>query len=271
MICPVCSQTTRDRMICSHCGAALDAPTLAHSPSSPANVESDDLLLGAAGGVIYSSGIGNLLTPLIRSTAINPPAEPRAVGHLLVYLDNDSWGGTAAPLDERDVTIGRSTECTMCLAHDPLVSSFHAVISFRGAGHALKDVGSSNGTLLNNVPVAGECLLHEGDVVRIGHCELVYSSAPHDTQVYSDTSPAVPGSHGQSLEAIHETSESGELVPWVVAFHASTLPRSLVARSVQCMLFWTTGFRRFQTRFNKKARELAVNMRVRASQSKRLK
>ena len=271
MICPVCGQTTRDRMICSHCGATLDALKLANSTSSRATVESDDVLFGATGGVIYSSGIGNLLTPLIQPTAINPTVEPRAVGHLLVYLDNDSWGGTAVPLDERDVTIGRSTECAVCLAHDPLVSNFHAVISFRGAGHALKDVGSSNGTLLNNVPVAGECPLHEGDVVRIGYCELVYSTVPHYTQVYSDTSPALPGSHGQSLEAIHVTSESGELAPRVVAFHASTLPLSLVARSVQCMLFWATGFRRFQTRANKNARVLAVNTRVKAPQSKRLK
>ena len=72
MICPVCGQTTRDRMICSHCGATLDALKLANSTSSRATVESDDVLFGATGGVIYSSGIGNLLTPLIRSTRIKP-------------------------------------------------------------------------------------------------------------------------------------------------------------------------------------------------------
>jgi hypothetical protein len=219
---------------------------------------------------MYTSGIGSLAPSLIRSAAINPPAEPRAVGHLAVYLDDDSWGGTAVPLDERVVTIGRSAECTICLAHDPQVSYFHAIISFRGAGYALTDVGSSNGTFLNNVPIAGECPLREGDMIRIGHCELVYSSAPLHSQAYADASPGVPGSRGSSLEANAVTSESGGLVPRVVAFHTSMLLPSPVAKFVQHMLSLATGFRRFQSRVNENARVLAVNVRVKAPRSKRL-
>lgn len=269
MICPVCGQTTRDRLLCPHCGAALDASKSAHSTSSLATVESDDHLFWAAGGVMYASGIGNLAPSWIRPAAINPPAEPRAVGHLAVYLDDDSWGGTAVPLDERVVTIGRSAECTICLAHDPQVSNFHAIISFRGAGYALTDVGSSNGTLLNNVPIAGECSLREGDMIRIGHCELVYSSAPVHAQAYADASPGVPGSRGSSLEGNPVTSESGGLVPGVMTFHTSMLLPSLVARSFRYALFVASRLRRLQSRSNKSARVLAVTMRTKAPQLKR--
>ncbi|HEY1388139.1 MAG TPA: FHA domain-containing protein [Ktedonobacterales bacterium] len=208
---------------------------------------------------------------MIHSTAINPPVDTQAFGHLVVYPDDDSWGGTAVPLDERDVTIGRSTECTICLAHDPQVSTFHAVISFRGAGYALSDVGSSNGTLLNNVPIADERPLHEGDVIRIGQCELVYSSAPHHTHACSNVSSGLSGSRGSSLEAPSATTESGEFARRAVVVHTSMLLPSLVARFVQHMLALATRFRVFQTRVNKHARVLAVNMRVKASRSKRLK
>jgi len=269
MICLVCGQTTRDRLICPHCGAALDASKSAHSTSSLATLESDDSLFWAAGGVMYTSGIGSLAPSLIRSAAINPPAEPRAVGHLAVYLDDDSWGGTAVPLDERVVTIGRSAECTICLAHDPQVSYFHAIISFRGAGYALTDVGSSNGTFLNNVPIAGECPLREGDMIRIGHCELVYSSAPLHSQAYADASPGVPGSRGSSLDANAVTSESGGLVPRVVAFHTSMLLPSLVARSANYALLLASRLRRLQSRANKSVRVMAVTMRTKAPQLKR--
>lgn len=268
MMCPVCGQMTGDRLICSHCGAMWDAPTSAHSTSYSAHETSDDFLFWAAGGVMYTSGRGNLAPPMIHSTAINPPVDAQAFGHLVVYPDDDSWGGTAVPLDERDVTIGRSTECTICLAHDSQVSTVHAIISFRGAGYALSDVGSSNGTLLNNVPIADERPLHEGDVIRIGQCELVYSSVPHDTHACSDVSSS---SSGSSLEAPPATTESAEFATRVVAVHTSMLLPSLVTRFVQHMLALATGFRVFQTRVNKNARVLAVNMRVKVSRSKRLK
>jgi FHA domain-containing protein len=271
MICLVCGQTTRDRLICPHCGAALGASKSAHSTSSLAALESDDYLFWAAGGVMYTSGIGSLALRMIRPAAINPPAEPRTVGYLAVYLDDDSWGGTAVPLDERVVTIGRSAECTICLAHDPQVSYFHAIISFRGAGYTLTDVGSSNGTLLNNVPIAGECPLRGGDMIRIGHCELVYSSAPHHTDGYSDFSSGLPGSRDSSLEANRITSESAEFATRAVAVHTPRPLASPVAKFVQHMLSLATGFRRFQSRVNKNARVLAVNVRVKAPRSKRFK
>ena len=134
------------------------------------------------------------------------------------------------------------------LAHDPQVSNFHAIISFRGAGYALTDVGSSNGTLLNNVPIAGERPLRDGDMIRIGHCELVYSSAPLHSQVYSDASPSVPGSRGSSLEANAVTSKSGEAAPGMMPFHTSMLLPSIVARSVHYALFVASRLWRLQSK-----------------------
>ena len=70
----------------------------------------------------------------------------------------------AAPAE---ITIGRDPANTICLSH-PLVSRFHA--SFRTAssgGHAIEDLGSTNGTFVNGNPVRSG-FLDDGDVVQIG-------------------------------------------------------------------------------------------------------
>jgi hypothetical protein len=182
-----------------------------------------------------------------------------------VYLDNDSWGGTAVPLDKRDVTIGRSAECTICLEHDLLVSKFHAVISSRGSGYALIDVGSSNGTLLNNIPVTGEYPLREGDVVRIGNCEILYSSVLHQTQAHGH------GSHGLSVEVSPATSEAGEEVSQAVASQPPIMLPVIGVRAIQCAVLLATGCVRLQAKVNKYIRLSSVSTRAKVSLLKRLR
>ena len=50
---------------------------------------------------------------------------------------------------------------------DPAMSRQHAAIEFTGSGFRLRDLGSTNGTLLNGKPVQSE-ELHHGDRFTIG-------------------------------------------------------------------------------------------------------
>jgi len=57
---------------------------------------------------------------------------------------------------------------------DPFASSHHARISRQGRAVVIEDLGSTNGTYLNDEPLTGPPTLHEGDRIRIGDCEFSY-------------------------------------------------------------------------------------------------
>jgi hypothetical protein len=57
---------------------------------------------------------------------------------------------------------------------DPFASSRHARISCQGHVVVIEDLGSTNGTYLNDEPLTGPQPLHDGDVIRIGDSEFSY-------------------------------------------------------------------------------------------------
>lgn len=75
------------------------------------------------------------------------------------------------------VTIGRSSDNQIVL-NDPQASSHHAEVHADGTGHVITDLGSTNGTFVNqqllvpNVP----SMLRPGDVIRIGSTEFRYET-----------------------------------------------------------------------------------------------
>jgi hypothetical protein len=57
---------------------------------------------------------------------------------------------------------------------DPFASSRHARISLEGHVVVIEDLGSTNGTYLNEEPLTGPQPLHAGDRIRIGDSEFSY-------------------------------------------------------------------------------------------------
>jgi len=57
---------------------------------------------------------------------------------------------------------------------DPFASTRHARISREGHVVVIEDLGSTNGTYLNDSPLTGPQPLHDGDRIRIGDCEFSY-------------------------------------------------------------------------------------------------
>jgi pSer/pThr/pTyr-binding forkhead associated (FHA) protein len=58
---------------------------------------------------------------------------------------------------------------------DPFASSRHARISREGRVIVIEDLGSTNGTYLNEEPLNGPQPLHPGDRIRIGDSEFSYT------------------------------------------------------------------------------------------------
>jgi pSer/pThr/pTyr-binding forkhead associated (FHA) protein len=69
--------------------------------------------------------------------------------------------------------LGRGEQAEIRL-EDPFASSTHARLSWQGSVMVLEDLGSTNGTYLNEELVHGAQAVHTGDRVRIGDSEFTY-------------------------------------------------------------------------------------------------
>lgn len=72
----------------------------------------------------------------------------------------------------RSVTLGRGD--VEIKLEDPFASNHHARIERQGSVLVLEDLGSTNGTYLNEEPLRGIQPLHHGDRIRIGDSEFSY-------------------------------------------------------------------------------------------------
>lgn len=113
------------------------------------------------------------------------------------------------PLGERAVTLGRSASCEVQII-DKRVSRHHAVIHLQRQGYVIEDLGSKNGTLVNNKPLVGRVQLRNGDRIQIGDCILVF-------ELDVDEAGAGSGGTGKGsgtvrLEGEKEFRSSGQIV-----------------------------------------------------------
>ncbi len=69
--------------------------------------------------------------------------------------------------------LGRGTEADIVL-EDTFSSSRHARLTPQGDAVVLEDLGSTNGTYLNDEPLGGPQPLHDGDRIRIGDSEFTF-------------------------------------------------------------------------------------------------
>lgn len=147
----VCSHCGREaapfQRYCQYCGEALDTP----QQSAPAAVK-------VATAVAY----GRIL---VRSTSAEESGGPN--GEEREYV-----------LDGRDISIGRSPSCDVALSGDQLASRRHALLRFKNDVYTIVDLGSSNGTYVNDDEIREETTLHDGDYIKIGGHEILYSTAP---------------------------------------------------------------------------------------------
>lgn len=67
-----------------------------------------------------------------------------------------------------EVTLGRSPACVIAFEKDTFASSVHARIFEREGGMWLEDLGSRNGTFLNDQRLSGPAPLERGDRLKVG-------------------------------------------------------------------------------------------------------
>lgn len=87
--------------------------------------------------------------------------------------------GKKIPLPQREVTIGRDEKCFIRMTSAE-VSREHCALIPTDKGLLLRDLGSQNGTIVNNVRIEGETLLQPGDYLQVGPTQFQIEGARPD-------------------------------------------------------------------------------------------
>src|SRR5688572_26546136 len=90
--------------------------------------------------------------------------ELRAEGPTLVVRSGGGRAGEHFPLQEQNITVGRSPDCDIFL-DDVTVSRRHALVKQSNGGFLIEDQGSLNGTFLNRRRIESASL-EDGDEVQ---------------------------------------------------------------------------------------------------------
>ena len=92
--------------------------------------------------------------------------------HALLVMRSGERSGERFSLALDRVEIGRNPECTVCL-DDVTVSRRHAELRLGVDGYVMTDMGSLNGTYVNQERVE-EMLLQNGDELQVGKYRMVF-------------------------------------------------------------------------------------------------
>ncbi|MCG8403438.1 MAG: FHA domain-containing protein [Firmicutes bacterium] len=84
----------------------------------------------------------------------------------------ETKAGTQYMLDKGNIVLGRRETCDIFLM-DNGISRKHAAITRRGNRYVIRDLGSTNGTLVNGARIADR-ELESGDVIILGDTELTF-------------------------------------------------------------------------------------------------
>ncbi len=105
-----------------------------------------------------------------RSDSSARPSRPARQWSLVVHAPPARRGETIAV--DGEITIGRGGGCALSLPDDTFVSSLHARVFPRAGGVVVEDLGSTNGTIVNDTLITAPVELRKGDRIAIGSTEL---------------------------------------------------------------------------------------------------
>lgn len=146
-----------------------------------------------------------------------------------------------------EVVLGRSPECHITI-EDPLISRRHAKIAIEGGNASIEDLGSRNGVRINGRAITGTVPLADGDRIRLGTQELLFSVVRRNDRParptgymrvchacgtpYPEGSPSCPHCGAPALE--EEDTVSGMMVEsrrnWTFQLLGEVIERALATK-----------------------------------------
>jgi pSer/pThr/pTyr-binding forkhead associated (FHA) protein len=123
----------------------------------------------------------------LRASTDVPAAIQERKARLVVLNACDGLEPSTAFSLQPFTTLGRSAANTFVVP-DTFASAEHALVSWRGGQWWLEDLGSRNGTQINDVLVTAPTVLGAGDVISIGQVKLKFEMSNDKAQI-SNTEP----------------------------------------------------------------------------------
>ena len=99
-----------------------------------------------------------------------------AVGKAMLYLIQQGRPAATYPLDKPAVRLGRMSDSDV-VVNDPGASRHHAELRVHGSRYLIRDLGSTDGTSVNETKLTEERELQPGDRITIGHTVLEFRRA----------------------------------------------------------------------------------------------
>ena len=95
--------------------------------------------------------------------------------------------GSFLVFPDGDFVIGRGPECHV-RPNSELISQQHCLLRVRFGVIVLRDLASTNGTLVNGIRMRDECVLDAGDTIQVGPLvlQLGFDPAPIRPRLYYD-------------------------------------------------------------------------------------
>ena len=93
----------------------------------------------------------------------------------MLVIQQGPEAGATFPLSAAEAVIGRESSSDIVL-NDRVVSRRHARLSWRAGQLIIEDLGSSNGTYINNQRITAAKMLNPGDKIGVGQTTLVYQT-----------------------------------------------------------------------------------------------
>jgi hypothetical protein len=84
--------------------------------------------------------------------------------------------GNRVDLGTATVTVGRLPECTISI-NDTNISRNHAEVRATPTAYVVTDLGSTNGTMVNGIKIAGEQRLRDGDIISFGSTHVRFEAS----------------------------------------------------------------------------------------------
>lgn len=198
--CPQCQAPLprHGKRFCNRCGADLSSYYEARGlPVPPTSTE-----FPAVDKTVSEPPPGN------RGGAAPGGARPPALLHVLTR-EGEVF---ERELNGDEVKVGKGTDNDLILA-DPAVSARHAVIRAEGGGYAIADLGSRNGTFVNDAPVTEPRRLGHGDVIKIGRSTLTFRLAQaNETMLIARAEAAIKTPNPQPPPPLTEEALAGAVL-----------------------------------------------------------
>lgn len=150
----------------------------------------------------------------------------------LVMLGGER-GGEEFILDRPQVQIGRTDTCHICLP-DKSVSKIHAMLELEQEKYIIKDLGSTNGVLVNGKLVPS-IALNNGDQIKLGEYTLIFrdASLPRPESLVEETFVLIEAGtkgYGRSWCLDESCSIGSGDDNTIVTKHASIAPHHAILR-----------------------------------------